>query len=70
MNNFATLEKIILKKIERAYVAWMNGDAATTKASLFQAASLSQKHNIYTVQDEVQSLCGDFLYGFGDFANK
>ena len=70
MNNFATLEKIIFKKIERAYVAWMEGDDATTKASLYQAASLSQKYNIYTIDDEVQSLWGDFLYGFGDFANK
>ena len=70
MNNFAKLEKIIIKKIERAYVAWMEGDNATTKASLFQACMIAQKNNIYTLEDEVHSIFGDFIHGFNDFANN
>ena len=68
MQNFATLEKIILKKVSQAYVAWMEEDEASTKARLFQACMIAQQNNIYTLEDDVQSLWGDFLYGFNDFA--
>lgn len=70
MTNFSTLEKIITKKVERAYSAWMNGDDSTTKASLYQAAMLAQKNNIYTMEDDVNTIFGDFINRLGDFATN
>ena len=68
MKNFLALEKIITKKVESAYVAWMDGDDATTKSNLYQACRLADKYNIYTLEEEVHNLFGDFINKMGDFA--
>ena len=68
MTNFEKMEKLIIKKIERGYVAWMKHDDDSARVNLYHANRLAHKHNIFTYKDQTIEIFGMFITKTGDFA--